>query len=41
MVGGLVTSTVLTLVIIPVIYTLWRGRELNRNGYNSFEEEQE
>lgn len=29
MVGGLVTSTILTLVIIPVIYTIWRGREIS------------
>ncbi len=28
MVGGMVTSTVLTLVVIPVIYFLWRRREL-------------
>ena len=30
MVGGMVTSTVLTLVVIPAIYTLWRGRRLPR-----------
>jgi len=28
MVGGLITSTVLTLVIIPVVYSLWKGRVL-------------
>jgi Cu(I)/Ag(I) efflux system membrane protein CusA/SilA len=28
MVGGLVTSTVLTLIVIPAIYYLWRGRKL-------------
>jgi Cu(I)/Ag(I) efflux system membrane protein CusA/SilA len=28
MVGGLVSSTVLTLVVIPVVYTLWRQRQL-------------
>ena len=28
MVGGVVTSTVLELVIYPAIYMLWRGREL-------------
>jgi Cu(I)/Ag(I) efflux system membrane protein CusA/SilA len=27
MVGGMVTSTVLTLIVIPVIYYLWRKRE--------------
>lgn len=30
MVGGLITSTVLTLIVIPAIYYLWRGRGLNR-----------
>jgi copper/silver efflux system protein len=29
MVGGLVTSTILTLVIIPAIYAIWRGRGLS------------
>jgi len=24
MVGGMVTSTILTLIVIPVIYYLWR-----------------
>jgi Cu(I)/Ag(I) efflux system membrane protein CusA/SilA len=28
MVGGMVSSTVLTLVVIPVIYYLWKSREL-------------
>ncbi len=27
MVGGLVTSTILTLIVIPAIYYLWRGRK--------------
>jgi len=30
MVGGLVTSTVLTLVVIPAIYDLWKGRRFRR-----------
>jgi Cu(I)/Ag(I) efflux system membrane protein CusA/SilA len=30
MVGGMVTSTVLTLVVIPAIYLLWRRWELGR-----------
>jgi Cu(I)/Ag(I) efflux system membrane protein CusA/SilA len=30
MVGGMVTSTILTLVVIPAIYTFWRGRGLPR-----------
>lgn len=32
MVGGMVTSTVLTLVVIPAIYSLWKERELARVG---------
>jgi Cu(I)/Ag(I) efflux system membrane protein CusA/SilA len=28
MIGGMVSSTVLTLLVIPVFYTLWRGRSL-------------
>lgn len=28
MVGGMLTSTLLTLVVIPVVYSLWREREL-------------
>jgi copper/silver efflux system protein len=27
MVGGMISSTVLTLVVIPAVYSLWRGRE--------------
>jgi Cu(I)/Ag(I) efflux system membrane protein CusA/SilA len=30
MVGGMVSSTALTLVVIPVIYTLWRGWQLQQ-----------
>ena len=30
MVGGMITSTVLTLVVIPAIYSLWKERELGR-----------
>ena len=30
MVGGMVSSTMLTLVVIPAIYSLWRERELAR-----------
>jgi copper/silver efflux system protein len=32
MIGGMVTSTILTLVIIPVIYDMWRGWQLARTG---------
>jgi len=28
MVGGMISSTVLTLVVIPAVYSLWREREL-------------
>ncbi len=30
MVGGMVSSTVLTLVVIPAIYFLWKSREVNK-----------
>ena len=30
MVGGMVTSTLLTLVVIPAIYYLWRSRQVRR-----------
>ena len=30
MVGGMLTSTVLTLAVIPAIYSLWKERELRR-----------
>jgi Cu(I)/Ag(I) efflux system membrane protein CusA/SilA len=30
MVGGMVSSTVLTLVVIPAVYALWRERGLRR-----------
>jgi Cu(I)/Ag(I) efflux system membrane protein CusA/SilA len=30
MVGGLISSTVLTLVIIPVVYDIWKRWELRR-----------
>ena len=32
MVGGMVTSTILTLIVIPVIYEMWRGWQM-RHGY--------
>ena len=34
MVGGLITSTILTLVIIPVVYSLWKGRTLEASNNN-------
>lgn len=30
MVGGMVTSTVLTLIIIPIVYEIWRAWQLRR-----------
>ena len=28
MIGGLITSTILTLEIVPAIYSMWRGRQV-------------
>jgi Cu(I)/Ag(I) efflux system membrane protein CusA/SilA len=28
MVGGMVSSTLLTLVVIPAVYSIWRSRQL-------------
>lgn len=38
MVGGMVTSTLLTLIVIPVIYEMWRGWQL-RHGAPATDEE--
>jgi Cu/Ag efflux pump CusA len=32
MVGGMLTSTVLTLAVIPSVYSLWKERLLARAG---------
>jgi Cu(I)/Ag(I) efflux system membrane protein CusA/SilA len=32
MVGGMVTATLLTLIVIPVVYLWWRERQLRRQG---------
>lgn len=32
MVGGMVTSTILTLIVIPVIYEMWRGWQMRHAG---------
>jgi copper/silver efflux system protein len=37
MVGGMVTSTILTLVVIPVLYFLWRRRSVDSSGPNSLQ----
>lgn len=31
MIGGMVSSTVLTLVVIPAIYMMWKARDLRAN----------
>ena len=30
MVGGMISSTVLTLVVIPAVYSVWKEREVLR-----------
>ncbi len=35
MIGGMVTTTVLTLLVIPAIYILWRGRGLRGKAANT------
>ncbi|WP_193450652.1 hypothetical protein [Candidatus Methylomirabilis limnetica] len=32
MIGGVVTSFILDLVVCPVIFEVWRGRQLARTG---------
>jgi Cu(I)/Ag(I) efflux system membrane protein CusA/SilA len=34
MIGGMITSTILTLVVIPAVYYLWRRRGLDEDGEN-------
>jgi Cu(I)/Ag(I) efflux system membrane protein CusA/SilA len=34
MVGGMISSTILTLVVIPAIYAIWKGWELQKTGRN-------
>jgi Cu(I)/Ag(I) efflux system membrane protein CusA/SilA len=36
MVGGMITATVLTLMVIPAVYFLWRRREGSHGGFNAF-----
>ncbi len=35
MVGGMVSATVLTLVVVPVIYYIWQGVAVSRNRVGS------
>ena len=37
MIGGMVTSTILTLAVIPAIYALWRAREVLRSSKGNFQ----
>ncbi len=30
MIGGMITATILTLVVIPAIYVLWRGWRIRK-----------
>jgi Cu(I)/Ag(I) efflux system membrane protein CusA/SilA len=39
MIGGMVTSTILTLAVIPAIYVLWRGREMRSLSLEKFEDQ--
>jgi len=34
MVGGVITSTILELIIYPAIYMIWRGRHLPKDNRN-------
>ncbi|HLK80773.1 MAG TPA: CusA/CzcA family heavy metal efflux RND transporter [Xanthobacteraceae bacterium] len=34
MVGGMVSSTILTLIIIPILYELWRGHQIRQGEHN-------
>jgi Cu(I)/Ag(I) efflux system membrane protein CusA/SilA len=31
MVGGMITTTILTLIVIPVVYTMWEGRNFHQS----------
>jgi Cu(I)/Ag(I) efflux system membrane protein CusA/SilA len=39
MVGGVITSTVLTLIIYPAIYMIWRGREFRQEAQSAESQE--
>jgi Cu(I)/Ag(I) efflux system membrane protein CusA/SilA len=38
MVGGMISTTLLTLIVIPVVYYLWEGRYFNQKMRNHHEE---
>jgi Cu(I)/Ag(I) efflux system membrane protein CusA/SilA len=35
MIGGMASSTILTLLVIPVLYALWRGPQRKSEAYPS------
>ena len=37
MIGGMVTSTILTLAVIPAIYALWRTWEMAHPSSNNYD----
>ncbi len=41
MIGGMISTTILTLIVIPVIYLLWEGREQKKKASTSNEIQQQ
>ena len=39
MIGGMVTATILTLIVIPVIYYIWEGRRFKHTEINKDDQE--
>jgi hypothetical protein len=37
MVGGVITSTILELIIYPAIYMIWKGRTVNNRGIDNID----
>ena len=35
MLGGMVSTTILTLIVIPAIYYIWVGRQLPKHEYST------
>ncbi len=40
MVGGMVTATILSLVVLPVVYYLWKSREVKQLTKTTGEDQQ-
>jgi Cu(I)/Ag(I) efflux system membrane protein CusA/SilA len=38
MVGGMVSATILTLIVIPALFLLWRGRSIDNGGQSKSHE---